>query len=139
VAGVTRLSLRAPWLVVATVIAPFFLFAIYWGGPTTGLLREGLQVWVLTLVAVYAWWRFSDPRRAWQGSWPERLLLSGRAIEVLLMLLLPTWLTARSLISRAYVLTDVVALLLMVGGLAWLAWWTWTSSSMGEVRREHPK
>lgn len=138
VAGVIRLSLRAPWLVVATVIAPFLLFAIYWGGPTTGLLREGLHVWVLTLVAVYAWWRFSDPRRAWQGSVLERLALSGRAIEVLLMLVLPTWLTARSLISRAYVLTDVVALLLMVGGLAWLAWWTWTSSSMGEVRREHP-
>jgi hypothetical protein len=49
-----RATRRWPWPVTAAVIVPFLVFAVYWGGDSTGLLREGLQTWVLTVLVVVA-------------------------------------------------------------------------------------
>ena len=37
-----------PWAITATVIVPFLVFTIYWGGASTGMVREGLHAWVHT-------------------------------------------------------------------------------------------
>ena len=56
-------------------------------------------------------------------------MLSGRALEVLLMLLLPTLLTSHVLISRQFALTDAIALATMIAGLGWLGRQMWAIAS----------
>jgi hypothetical protein len=129
VAGIFRGVRRAPWLVGLTVVAPLLLFGVYWGSAWTGLLREGLHVWVVTLLLLYAWFRFRDRTYSWGGSLAERVLLTSRVGEIALMMLLPTVLASRKLVSQDFAVTDGVSLIVLVGGLAWLAWYGWSSSA----------
>ena len=129
IGALVRVFLRTPWLAVVVALSPIVLFSIYWGGPISGMLREGLQVWILALLALYAWSRFREPRPLWYGSRLERIVLSGRALEVLLMLLLPTLLTSHVLISRQFALTDAIALATMIAGLGWLGRQMWAIAS----------
>jgi hypothetical protein len=115
---------RWPWPVTATVIVPFLAFAIYWGGAATGLLREGMHVWVLTLVAVVAIEQHASGF-AWMRSRVVRALLTLRAFEVLLVAMLPTIWTLHELASTQFMLTDIVAVIAMVGLCAFLGAQVW--------------
>jgi hypothetical protein len=115
---------RWPWPLFATVLVPFALFAVYWGASTTGMLREGLQAWVLTLVAVVACQQAAE-RFGWLRSIPTRALLALRAAELLAVAVGPTALTGHALLSGDHTLTDVVALAAMVGFSAFLGTLVW--------------
>lgn len=115
---------RWKWPVFVGVIVPFVLFAVYWGDASTGLLREGLHTWVLTLLAVVA---VEQGSRGfpWLRSAPIRALLSLRCAEVLLVAVLPTLVTAHRFYSHQFRYTDTLALLLMIGLCGALALAVW--------------
>jgi hypothetical protein len=122
--GLWRAIKRWPWAVVATVIVPFVLFAIYWGGASSGLLREGLHAWVLTIVAVIALEQQCEHFTWLRHSW-VRALLALRAVEVLLVAILPTIVTRHRLFQAQFSLTDSVAVLSIVVFCACLAGLVW--------------
>jgi hypothetical protein len=119
-----RAGRRWPWPVLAAVALPFVFFTIYWGVTPTGMLREGLQTWVLTLFVVIGCQQASTGF-SWLRWRPIRGLLALRAVEVLAVAALPTLVTKDELISSSFELTDAVAVvsMLMFGaGLAALVW-----------------
>lgn len=121
-----------PWAVTATVIVPFVAFAVYWGGASTGLLREGLHVWVLTLLVVVA----AEQRSRgfpWLESRLLRVLLGLRALEVLLVAMLPTVWTVQRLWSTQFPVTDVVAVVAMVVLSAGLGVCVWRTTLAGSA------
>jgi hypothetical protein len=79
--SVYKAARRWPWPVTATVFIPFVLFTIYWGASITGNLREGLQSWVLALIAVIALQQW-DSGFPWFRSILARLAITLRAVEV---------------------------------------------------------
>jgi hypothetical protein len=110
-----------PWPVFATVVVPFLAFTVYWGSYETGMLPEGLQTWVLTLVAVVAIQQ-GQAGFPWLRSTPVRVLLSLRAVEVVAMALVPPLATRTLLVSERFELVDTFALLAVVGfGVALIA------------------
>jgi hypothetical protein len=117
---------RWPWAVTATVIVPFLLFAVYWGSSTSGMLREGLQTWVLTLFVVIGCEQAAS-HFGWLRSRPIRAILVLRILELLGMVLMPTLLTRHELIGE-FALSDTVALAAIVGFAACLAWQVWSES-----------
>jgi len=122
--SVWRAARKWPWAVTVAVIVPFVAFAVYWGSASTGLLREGLHAWVLTLLAVVA----LEQRSAgfpWLRSRLLRGLLVLRAVEVLIVAVLPTIWTLNEDVSTQWWLTDNVALAVMVGVCAWLGVQIW--------------
>lgn len=123
-AYVWRAARRLPELVASVVPVPVLLFTVYWGASITGMLREGLHAEVLTLLLLFAWVQFAAAP-VWAWSRGVRLLLLSRAPETLLMLALPTVYTNRALLGTGHRGTDLAALALMVGGLAWLGWQLW--------------
>jgi hypothetical protein len=114
VAGVWRALRRWKWPVFVAVILPFAVFAVYWGDASTGLLREGLHVTVLTLLVVVAVEQASR-RFPWLRSTPIRALLSLRSVEVLFVAVIPAVATTHHLYSPGFRVTDIVALLAMTG------------------------
>jgi hypothetical protein len=90
---------------------------VYYGAAETGLMREGLQAWALTVVLVYAWVRVSLPLKGWEHSWAMDGALALRSVEVALMLLLPAWVTMRSVTTHNLHVTDTAALVMMIGGV----------------------
>jgi hypothetical protein len=115
---------RRPWATIATVIVPFVAFAIYWGDADTGLVREGLQVWVLTLIVVIAVEQRSEGF-AWLRSVPARGILALRSLEVFLIATLPMLLTRHRIAQSRFRLTDMVDVLAMVILCGWLGSITW--------------
>ena len=111
------------WLLLVFVI-PFALFTAYWGASISGMLRENLHPWFLGLMifAVIVWKKHvSRHQRFWQiCNWA----LLFRGVEILLMLLLPAMWTRRLFLQRLFATTDVVALLVMILGTAWLCIYT---------------
>ncbi len=115
-----------PWPVLATIVVPFVAFTIYWGASQTGMLREGLQAWVLALFAVVALQQARTGFR-WLGSKLIRAIISLRAVELGVVALGPALATNHVLISGTFILNDVIALLAMLGfggALATLVWRT---------------
>jgi hypothetical protein len=112
--GLWRAGRRWPWAVTAGVIVPFALFAVYWGNVTSGLMREGLHAWALTLCAVIACEQAASGF-GWLRSTPIRGLLALRVVEVLAMAMVPTVATRGGLISPDFGLTDAVAVAVMLG------------------------
>jgi hypothetical protein len=80
--SIWRALRRWTWAVTATVLIPFVAFSIYWGSNTSGLLREGMQFWVLGVIAVIALQQGADGF-PWFRSVPARIVLTLRAFEVL--------------------------------------------------------
>jgi Dolichyl-phosphate-mannose-protein mannosyltransferase len=115
---------RWPWAITLAVIIPFVGFAVYWGGASTGLLREGLHPWVLTLLVVVAVQQRRD-RFPWLRNRPLRALLALRSLEVLLVAMLPTLVTRHRLYQPQFALTDTVAVLAMVTLTAYLGLLMW--------------
>lgn len=124
---------RWTWPVIATIGIPFAAFAVYWGASSSGMLREGLQFWVLAVLAVLALQQASAGF-SWFRSLPARIVLVLRVGEVLAVALV-TSLAAHGLnpLSDEYRLHDAVAVLTMLGSAAAIAWaiWRGTSPSAG--------
>ena len=124
-ASLWRAARRWPWPVFATLVVPLVVFTVYWGASITGLLREGLQAWVLALIAVVAVQQAASGF-PWLRSRPVRALLSLRALEVLALATGAT-LGTRGInpISAQFPLTDVVAVLgillfsVLLGAAVW--------------------
>ena len=127
--GLWRAAWRWPWAVFATVVVPFLLFSVYWGAFSTGMLREGLQTWVLTLFAVIACEQAASGF-GWLRSKPIRVLMTLRVVELMAVVALPTLATRRELISSTFKLTDAVAVIAMLGFGASLAMLVWSSSKI---------
>ncbi len=119
-----RAARRWPWPVTASVVVPVALFAVYWGASSTGMMREGLHFWALTLFAVVGCEQAATGF-GWLRSRPIRVLLTLRVVEVMAVVATPTLATRQELIAAGFKLTDAVAVLLMLGfgaGLAALVW-----------------
>jgi hypothetical protein len=125
---------RWPWPVAATVVLPLLAFAIYWGASITGLLREGMQVWVLTLVAVVALQQ-AAAGFPWLRSVPIRAILTLRAVEVLALTVgatLRTW--DFNPIRALFRYNDVAAVLLILVFSALLIVTVWRETGrLGET------
>lgn len=113
--GLYRAARRWPWGVTATIFIPFVVFAIYWGASITGLLREGMQSWVLALLVVLALEQAAEGF-SWTRSKPIRAILVLRAFEVLALCLGPVVGTHHGrLLSDSLTLNDAAAVAAMVG------------------------
>jgi hypothetical protein len=115
---------RWKWPVFVAVAIPFLTFWVYWGSYTTGLLPEGLQAWILILLAVVAVQQ-RQAAFAWLRSTPIRAILSLRALEVLAVAIVPTLATRQELVTIQYDVSDTVALLGIFGFSAALAALVW--------------
>lgn len=118
------------WPVFAAVVAPLLAFTIYWGASQTGMLREGLQAWVLVLFVVVA----LQQRHAgfpWLKSKPIRAILALRPAEVMLVAIGPALATGQGLISANFTLNDTVALATMLTLSAYLARLVWSATPAG--------
>lgn len=126
VVGLWRAARLWPWAVAATVVLPFLVFAVYWGSSLTGMLREGMQTWVLTLFVVLGCWQ-ARSGYTWLRSQPIRTVLTLRAVEVLVMAAAPTLATVGGVLGGDFALTDAVGLVAMaafgacLGALVWSA------------------
>jgi hypothetical protein len=76
-----RFARRWPWPFVAVVVAPFVLFWIYWGNGSSGFLREGMQAWVMAVLAVVAIEQAAS-HFSWMRSTAIRTILVLRGFEV---------------------------------------------------------
>jgi 4-amino-4-deoxy-L-arabinose transferase-like glycosyltransferase len=115
------------WPVFAVVITPLAAFTVYWGASHTGMLREGLQAWVLVLFAVVALQQQQQAGFPWLRSKVVRAILSLRAVELLVVALGPALATNHVLIGSRFPVSDVLTLLAMLffaGCLGWLVWAT---------------
>ncbi|HUY08414.1 MAG TPA: hypothetical protein VMW80_03055 [Candidatus Dormibacteraeota bacterium] len=124
-AGLVRAGRHELAILLAVVVAPFAIFAVYWGSFPTGLIRDGLQAWVIGTVMICGWSWSRDGTPKWSQSWWFRGVLASRSVEVLLMLLLPTILTEHALVTLRFAHTDLLALLIMLAGCSALAWVSW--------------
>lgn len=120
---------RWAWAVTATIVVPFAAFAVYWGASSSGMLREGLQFWVLAVLAVVALQQASAGF-PWFRSLPARIVLALRAAEVLAMALAAS-LAAHGFdpLGSEYRLTDAVALAALLGLSAATAWVVWRGTA----------
>jgi hypothetical protein len=112
------------WPFFIAIVVPFAGFAIYWGASITGMLREGLQAWTLTLLAVVALQQRHDGF-PWLRSHPIRAILALRSAEVFAVATVPTLVTGHRVLDGGFALTDSLALLAMVGFCACLGWMVW--------------
>lgn len=123
--SVYKAARRWPWPVTATVFIPFVLFWIYWGASITGNLREGMQSWVLALIAVIALQQW-DSGYPWFRSVLARLAITLRAVEVLAVAIGATlathsWNPIREHFGvNDYAAFGTVVVLSLV--LAWVVW-----------------
>lgn len=122
-----RAARRWPWAVFAAVVVPLLAFTVYWGAISTGMMREGLQAWALSLIAVIACEQAASGF-GWLRSMPVRVLLTLRVAEVLAVAMVPTLATREQLLSGIVTLTDAVAVAAMLGFAAALAALVWSSS-----------
>ncbi|MGN6258424.1 MAG: hypothetical protein ACTHN3_11845 [Solirubrobacterales bacterium] len=80
-ASLWRFAKRWTWPFFAVVVIPFVIFWIYWGNGSSGFLREGMQAWVLAVLAVLAVEQ-AGSRFSWMRSRAIRAVLVLRALEV---------------------------------------------------------
>ena len=118
-----------PWAVFVAVVVPFLTFLVYWGSYTTGMLPEGLQTWVLTLLAVVA---IQQGRAGfpWLRSVPIRVVLTLRVAAVLAVAVVPTIATRSEVLGSQFRLASAVALAGILAFSALLAILTWRSAAL---------
>jgi hypothetical protein len=107
------------WL-AALIVIPAVFFFLYWGISSGGILREGLHAWFLGLMifAVVIWQRFLRRFDLFFRFCNWALLFRGA--ETLCVLLVPTIASQRVLVQPPFVLSDAVALIAMIAGVACL-------------------
>ena len=112
--------LRARNWVVWTLLIPVLIFAAYMGIDESGMLKEGLHAWVLTLL-LFSVVMLKKYGAGFQTFWRVcNWALLSRAFDLLAMMVLPAIWTQHSIIRPPFVLTDVLALVTMVAGTLWL-------------------
>ena len=126
-----------PWPVFVVVVVPFVAFTVYWGNASTGMLREGLHTWVLTLVAVVA---LEQGRQSfsWLRSAPISVILVLRSVEVALVAVVPTLATRHRLYDARFPVTDLVALVAMLCLCAYLGLLVWRERRAGVDPAQRP-
>lgn len=98
----------------ATVILPAVAFAIYWGASLSGMLREGMQAWVLAVLAVVALQQ-AAAGFPWLRSGVCRAILSLRGLEVLALAVGATLGTRHlDVVSDGFALVDAAAIATIV-------------------------
>jgi hypothetical protein len=137
--GLWRFARRGLAVFIAGVAFPFAVFAVYWGSFVTGLMREGLQGWIVfALIAAFLGHSVLDgglPRR-WAGV--LRVCVTLRGLEILAMLLVPTVATTGWRAHGPFLITDVVSLAAMFGGVAALMLISWRAFDPARLRRAPP-
>lgn len=106
----------ARWAFLLLVVLPFAIFLLYWGSATTGLLREGLHVWVIGTLcfATWSWQKFGASSNRWWRFASFALLL--RAVETMAMLVVPGIVTTGTVLGENFFASDCLTLTLIVGG-----------------------
>ncbi len=107
------------WLLLVLLI-PLLIFTAYMGIDSSGMLKEGLHAWFLTLLifSVIVWKKFDAQS---QSFWKVcNYALLSRVVDLLLMMLLPAVSTQHSLVRASFTPTDVAALCTMIVGVVWL-------------------
>ncbi len=107
------------WLILMLVIA-VLIFTAYMGIDSSGTLKEGLHAWFLTLLifTVVIWKKYGTQSQTFWRICNWALLT--RAVDLLLMMILPVIWTQYAIVLPPFALTDVLALGTMVGGVLWL-------------------
>jgi hypothetical protein len=124
VAWIAGLARRYAVVFLALVAAPFLIFLVYWGFNHSGLMPEGLHLWYLTLFLFLVWGIAGSPELESRVAIFAGRVWYLRALELLGMLLAPTFFTRWRVIHGRYAVTDLAALGMMIGGTALLAWAT---------------
>jgi hypothetical protein len=105
---------------IVTVFVPFLIFSIYWGGAITGMMREGLHVWVFCLLLFITWSYVSGSKGEISIANWQSALISFRAAEIVFMLLLPSLISKKVIFQEQYFLSDLVQLGIIIIGVIWL-------------------
>jgi hypothetical protein len=111
--GLYHAARRQLWSFLAFAALPLFFFALFWGYNSTGMLREGLHVWVLSVIYLFA---LGLQSAVGQDAAPPRWVLNLlwlRVVEILAMLVLPAALTQGEWLR--FPLNDAVMLAVMLG------------------------
>ncbi len=127
---------RWTWAIIATIVLPFLAFSVYWGATSSGLLREGMQAWVLAILAVIALQQ-AGSGFPWFRSTPARIVLVLRAVEVLALAVGATLGThSFNPLSNAYRLNDACAVLVLLLATVAIAWLVWSETTGSRPRPE---
>ncbi len=107
------------WLILI-LVTPILIFTAYMGIDSSGMLKEGLHAWFLTLLifTVVIWKKYGTQSQTFWRICNWALLT--RAVDLLLMMILPVVWTQHAMVRPPFALTDVLALGTMVGGTLWL-------------------
>lgn len=128
--GLVLVARRRPAAVLLLVLVPLLVFAVYWGSYASGLLREGLHTWVLTVLLL--WSSLFVERLAEGRGLPVwlRVLLVLRLVEVAVMITVPSVHAVGAWTGPAFRVGDLAALVLGGVGLGLLGWltWRWTAA-----------
>ncbi|HVT00533.1 MAG TPA: hypothetical protein VHE08_08465 [Solirubrobacterales bacterium] len=128
-----RFARRWPWPFLAVVIVPFVAFWIYWGNGSSGFPREGIQAWILAVLAVLAVEQ-AGSHFSWLRSPLIRAILVLRGFEVFADALGSTFGTrGPALISAPYPISDTFAaicIVLFTLLLMFAIWWETRPGSM---------
>ena len=105
---------RWTWPVTATILIPAAAFTVYWGASRSGMLREGMQTWVLAVLAVVALQQ-AAAGFPWLRSKLCRAILSLRGLEVLALAVGATFGTrGLSVVRGGFGLVDMTAIATVV-------------------------
>lgn len=134
-----RFAKRWPWPFFAIVVLPYVLFWIYWGSGSSGFLREGMQSWVLAVIAVVAIEQAAS-HFSWLRSRAIRAILALRAFEVFALAVGATLGTrGPDPISHGfgynYELSDAVAFAAIVFFSALMMFAIWRETATGSMLR----
>ena len=128
VAGLWWFARHSVAVFAAGVLIPFAVFAIYWGSFDSGLMREGLQGWLIfALLAAFLGHSVLGGERVARWANVVRACVTLRGLEVLAMLAVPTIATDSLLGPGPFVLTDLLSLAAMIGGVVALMAITWST------------
>lgn len=105
---------RWTWPVTAAILIPAAAFTVYWGASRSGMLREGMQSWVMAVLAVVALQQ-AAAGFPWLRSKLCRAILSLRGLEVLALAVGATVGTrGLSVLRGGFALVDAAAIAVVV-------------------------
>lgn len=137
VVGLWRFAKRRPWPFIAVIAIPFVAFWIYWGNGSSGFPREGMQAWILAVLAVLAVEQAAE-HFSWMRSRTIRAVLVLRGFEVLAYALGATVGTrGLALISNPYPISDTFALFCIVLFALLMMFAIWWETRPGSMLRPH--
>jgi hypothetical protein len=133
-----RFAKRYPWPFFAVVLFPFLAFWIYWGNGSSGFPREGMQAWILAIVAVLAVEQAAE-HFSWLRSRVIRAILVLRGFEVFAAALGATIGTrGLALISAPYPISDTFAAIGIVLFTLLMMFAIWRETAPGSMLRPSP-